>query len=90
MFAFGSGEGRSLSQRSHVRKNGKALKECGLMISQRVSPRRFSANPTKTYAPVEVEPKHREIISRRERLKRRTLKAREYYNQSQTIAQSAS
>ena len=34
--------------------------------------------------------RHQEIISRRERLKRRTLKARKHYNLSQSIAQSTS
>lgn len=33
---------------------------------------------------------HLDIISRRERLKRRTLKARKHYNLSQSIAQSTS
>jgi hypothetical protein len=34
--------------------------------------------------------RHQEIISRRERLKRRTLKTRKLYNLSQSIAQSTS
>jgi len=34
--------------------------------------------------------RHQEIISRRERIKRRTLKARKHYNLSQSIAQSTS
>ena len=34
--------------------------------------------------------RHQEIISRRERLKRKTMKTRKFYNLSQSIAQSTS